>query len=71
MSAVGCSTPVTLAFNPNTEKNVPLDTRAPVYRVVGFDFDGTPRVEIASGFFVSHFSTCQHADQFSKQRRSK
>jgi hypothetical protein len=48
------------------KKKIPLDIRAPVYRVVTEDADGTPLiVERAIASFVTHFATCPKASDFS------
>jgi hypothetical protein len=48
---------------------VPLDPRAPVYRIVKHAADGTATIKRDHSAMVSHFSTCPQASQHSKGRR--
>ena len=48
-------------------KSIPLDASAPVYRLD--KVKGT--VERSQEFFVSHFSTCPRASDFSGSRKDK
>ena len=51
-------------------KNIPLDPKAPVYRVLEQDTDGA-LIERTSTHLVSHFSTCPQANRFSSSNRDK
>lgn len=57
-----CKTPVIWANNPKTGKPIPLDSRAPVYRVEMID--GKLTAVRDRGAFVTHFATCKDAAQF-------
>lgn len=60
-----------LAFIESAEgKLIPLDLRAPVYQVIDIKKqDGSLRRQAVRTHmaFVSHFSTCRFADEFSKK----
>lgn len=60
----GCNRPMIFAQGPNGE--IPLDARAPVFRLIE---DASPRAERAPGYHVSHFSTCPKARDFSRYRK--
>lgn len=62
-----CKTPVIWAHNPNTGKPMPLDGRAPVYRVVLEG--GKPTAVRDRAAFVGHHATCQDVGQFSGRNR--
>jgi len=50
--------------------SVPLDPRAPVYTATGFDADNTPHTAVRDhGAFVTHFSTCPKASDFSSSKK--
>jgi len=51
-------------------KRIPLDVSAPVYRVIKEDASGDPIVRRERDCYVSHFSTCKDAAQFSGKRKS-
>jgi hypothetical protein len=50
-------------------KNVPLDPKAPVYRVAEDLFGGEVALLERTGSYVSHFATCPKADNFSASNR--
>jgi hypothetical protein len=62
-----CSKNITYAKLPDGNL-IPLDVSAPVYRIVGVDVDGVPKVERVKNVLVSHFSTCPNADEFTGRR---
>lgn len=54
-------------------KNIPLDTKAPVFMVTMDEVEGQKKpmaLGIKSGM-VSHFSTCPDADKFSGGKRGE
>jgi hypothetical protein len=59
-----CGCPLVFAEGPNG-KAIPLDTRSPTYWVTK---DG--KAERAEGVFVSHFTTCPKASDFSARKKS-
>lgn len=59
-----CGCPLALVTGPNG-KLIPLDLRSPVYRI-GEDLTGADVAERDPKAFVSHFSTCAKASEFSK-----
>lgn len=61
-----CKTPLTFVMGP-AGKIIPLDDRAPVYRV-GQDMLGNPVAMRVEDAFVSHFSSCPHASEFSRKK---
>lgn len=64
----GCGKPIVWAKT-KAGKNVPLDPRAPVYELKK-DFAGERYADLTDdAFFVSHFSTCSQANQFSSSNR--
>lgn len=64
----GCGAPITIATQPDG-KLIPLDRRAPVYRLEP-DLTGSIVAVRDAGAFVSHFCTCPKADEFSKAKRA-
>ena len=65
-----CNTHIIWGLNPLTNKKIPLDTRAPVYKVVESNpASGEVLVERAEDCYVSHFATCVDAPQFSAGRK--
>jgi len=62
----GCGKPMIYAKSPKTGKMIPLDARAPVFFVV----DGVA-FPASDGYYVSHFSTCVKADQFSARNKKR
>lgn len=50
-------------------KWIPLDHAVPVFEVKQ-DLTGEPRAFRAEGIYVSHFSVCPKAEQFSASRRT-
>jgi hypothetical protein len=59
---------VKIAFaRTSTGKMIPLDMRAPVYRIV--EGDGEMQAERVDDCFVTHFATCPAATSFSKGGR--
>lgn len=62
-----CKVPLVLVMGPNG-KTIPLDERAPVYRIVT-DLTGAPVCERVPDAFVTHFSTCPEANHFSGSKR--
>lgn len=63
----GCGKPIIFAKN-ETGKIVPLDARAPVYEIKK-DFDGESVASLTQeNFYVSHFSICSKANDFSSSR---
>ena len=70
----GCGKPIVWGTTPSGDK-IPLDPSAPVYKVTG-QMAGGPAVELLpaaerrlTGPFVSHFSTCPKASDFSFSRK--
>lgn len=63
-----CKTPVIWAHNPNTGKPMPLDARAPVYRVELVDRKLTAVRDRTA--FVGHHATCRDVATFSGRNRS-
>lgn len=59
----GCGRPIIWAVTANAKK-IPLDARAVVYRLHEGAV-GAPQAIKATDVYVSHFSTCPKADQFS------
>jgi hypothetical protein len=51
-------------------KTIPLDSRAPVYEVTK-DLTGEAIARRAEGVYVSHFSTCPEANQFSASGKKR
>ncbi len=62
-----CGCPIALIRGPNG-KDIPLDLRSPVYRIVE-DMAGETAAQRDTGAFVSHFCTCPAANEFSKGRK--
>lgn len=50
---------------------IPLDPRAPVYRLTGEFAGDTAHVVRDAAALVTHFSTCSQASKFSKQGRTE
>ena len=73
----GCGKPILWATD-DKGQNIPLDPRAPVYRVHKMKQDFTCERDVLVGdagggdsrCMVSHFNTCPTADQFSRGRRA-
>ena len=67
----GCGRPIIWAENENGKK-IPLDATAPVYQVTEEKIDTENRryaIKVQrSGGYVSHFSTCPKASDFSKAK---
>jgi hypothetical protein len=68
----GCGNPIVWGIDEKGTRH-PLDPRAPVYHVLQFDPDTkTYAVERAGGergvYYVSHFSTCPKANEFSSHK---
>lgn len=62
----GCGNPIVWAVNPATGKRVPLDPKAPIYRVVELPNGECEALRESDGeLMVSHFSTCPKANDFS------
>lgn len=53
-----------------TGARVPLDPVPPVYRIVGAASVGYAKLVRDKQAYVSHFSTCPSANQFSRSRRT-
>jgi hypothetical protein len=67
-SCRACQTP--LRFVKTEEgKIIPLDKRAPVYEVVA-DLTGQVVARRAYSIYVSHFSTCPKANDFSASKKA-
>ena len=62
-----CKTRVIWAHNPNTGKPMPLDSRAPVYRLQVID--GKLTAVRDRGAFVGHHATCRDVADFSGRNR--
>lgn len=62
-----CGCPLVIVMGPNGKK-IPLDARAPTYRVVP-DLVGGMVAEKAVGAMVSHFASCPRANDFSASKR--
>lgn len=60
-----CGCPIAVATQADGKK-IPLDLRAPVYRLDA-DLTGEVVATRDTGAFVSHFSTCPKADAFSSK----
>ena len=58
----GCGKPITFVKT-DTGKTVPLDTRAPVYRLAE-TMDGEPLAIRFKAGMVTHFATCKDANKF-------
>jgi hypothetical protein len=66
----GCGKPMVFAEMMD-KKKIPLDPRAPVYRIVTADADGTPLiVERDREVYVTHFATCPKASEFSGGKKT-
>jgi hypothetical protein len=65
----GCGAKILWAINPATGGKIPLDIRAPIYRVL-LKQDGTYEAlkEDQGEFGVSHFATCSKANDFSRSK---
>jgi hypothetical protein len=63
----GCGRPLVFIKDSKTGEIVPLDTQAPVW-TIETDMLGE-EVAVRVDAFVSHFSTCSVANDFSKGRR--
>jgi len=63
-----CGRDILFARNVKTGRVMPLDPRAPVYRV---QQDGSRQLAALpeKGALVSHFATCAHANKHSRSRR--
>ena len=66
-AAPDCAIPILWAETPEGAR-IPLDSRAPVYRVE--ERDGKTIAIRMANTFVTHFATCRHADRFSKGKAS-
>ena len=65
-----CTTEIIFGKDEVTGKTIPLDTRAPVYRITQSNpASGVVTVERVADCFVSHFATCVNAPQFSASRK--
>lgn len=49
---------------------IPLDPRAPVYKLGPVGANGEAEITRDHGAMVSHFATCSHANEFGKGRKS-
>ena len=66
----GCGKPVVFAID--TEQKIQcLDPTPPVYGHIGTAANGDPLVRRILGGAVSHFSTCSHANDFSKSKKKE
>lgn len=70
----GCGRPMVWGETEEKEgggaKAIPLDPRAPVYRILRHDLNGTPVIVRDKGAMVSHFATCPKASQFSASAKT-
>ena len=66
-SRPGCGKPIVWALDENS-KRIPLDPRAPVYRVVENEAGETICWREPQAM-VSHFATCSHANEFSRSKK--
>ena len=66
----GCGKPILWATT-REGKKIPLDPKAPVYYVIGDGHDTPFAEKTTGGYFVSHFSTCPKANDFSGSKKSK
>ena len=64
-----CGRPLIFVASEETGELIPLDARAPTFRVEPRP-DGKRVAVRAEGVFVSHFSTCTDPDLFSKAKIS-
>lgn len=65
----GCKAPIIFAVT-EQGRTIPLDVRAPTYRVKQEDdgtLPGTLRAQRTRGVLVSHFATCPKASAFSRR----
>lgn len=62
----GCTVPVLFAISNETGARIPLDTRAPVYRVERGE-DGVVRAIRERDCYVTHYASCRAAGQFSRK----
>lgn len=68
----GCGKDIVWAKDLITSKNIPLDAKAPVYEFGLIDNDEKhPVVRRATSHYVSHFSTCSKANDFSAARKRR
>jgi hypothetical protein len=66
----GCGKPMVFSETMD-KKKIPLDSRAPVYRVVTQAEDGTPLIVERDRYaYVTHFATCPKASDFSAGRKT-
>jgi hypothetical protein len=65
-----CKIDIIWGWDDVTKKKIPLDTRAPVYRVVDSNpSSGMVLVERMKDCYVTHFATCVDAPQFSASKK--
>jgi len=65
----GCGKEIAWGQTPEGKK-VPLDMSAPVYRLGAFDQEsGLYAIEQVTGYKVTHFATCAHANNFSAAKK--
>ncbi len=67
-----CGKPMLFALNPKTGNTIPLDARPVVYRATKNAETGEIEVTQTQeeNLFVSHFSTCPEARNFTKRKKS-
>jgi hypothetical protein len=66
----GCGKPIVWAVT-RAGKKIPLDPKPNVYSIREQKPDGTKIVTMENSFYVSHFITCSHVNDFSKGRSKK
>ena len=70
----GCGKPILWAVTEDGKK-IPLDPTPPVYQVIGtlntVLGDEKLVARAKEGYYVSHFSTCSHANEFSASKKKK
>lgn len=64
----GCGKPIVWGCAEKGTK-IPLDPRAPVYRMTGEFVGDTAHIRRDTMALVTHFSTCSQASKFSKKGR--